>query len=197
MTHAKRYLYVIALGVCTFTLELAGNWYTNSIGLLSDGLHVAADTTPLVLGFIAVLLRARGYGTSRLEQFTTLCNIGLLLLVGAWIGKETLDRLLHPQEVDTAMLFFALGAVIGNGSQYFLMRDMHGAHAHSHTGRGQVLHLGADFLASAGILLGALALYITGSTLADVGAAALVVLAACAGAWQLIAAFIHEHTHHH
>jgi cation diffusion facilitator family transporter len=206
VSYALRYTFVIALVVVTFAVELVGNMVTNSLGLFSDAIHLVVDLVPLVMGQLALKIQKRGGSSTRVEWWTTAVNITMLFLFGVVFSVYFIERLVNPKTVSTDMLLFATLGCIGNFLQLLLARGLQGAHAHHHTGQGQLLHFGVDSLASCGVLIGAIGLWYTGSYLADELATFAVIVASFVGGGILLNNVwrtsesdhaSHAHTHHH
>jgi cobalt-zinc-cadmium efflux system protein len=194
MSYIQRYILVIVIVFLTFAVAITGTTRTNSLGLLSEGLHLLADQVPLFLGLIATRKKAAGKDTSQSENRTSYANVLLLPVVGIWISIEAYFRLQHPEPVTNTMIYYAIGNSIGQGLQVYFGKGLKGAHNHSHTFVGQYVHLVLDWLASVGVILGALYLKWYGDPSADAYASYAVAVASFG-----VAIFIYffEMQHHH
>lgn len=107
----------IALSVTALVMQIAGAWYTSSIALLGDSMHLFTDLLSLVMSLSAVILAARpasgerSFGFYRLEVLASFVNGLLLLVVSLSLVFEGVTRLWSPEPVKTLPLL--LVAFIG------------------------------------------------------------------------------------
>ncbi len=173
-------------------VEAVAGWWTGSLALLSDAVHMLGDVASLILALGAARLAAqpwteqRTFGLVRAEALGAFSN-GLLLVVAAgWIGFEVVDRLRSPAQAipGTAVLVVgAIGLAINLGSVVALMRARGGAGELNL--RGALLHMAADALGSVGAIVAAIAI-MAGHPEADTIVSVLVGALVLWGAWQII-----------
>lgn len=154
----------LALNLIFVIIEaLAGLW-SNSTGLLSDAGHNLSDVLGLLLSMIALRLASRD-GSERVSLFVTLANALLLLVAAGMIAAESVDKILHPAQLNAdAMISVALVAIGVNGlTAWLLMRD----------GRDNIniraafLHAATDALVSVGVVISGVVISLTGMTIID------------------------------
>lgn len=110
-------------------IEIIGGLYTNSIAIISDALHDLGDTIALALAWYLQKLSNRGrdehytYGYKRFSLLGAIF-ISVMLIVGAvFIIRESIERLLHPDEVNaTGMMFLAILGIFVNGLAVLRLR---------------------------------------------------------------------------
>ncbi|KAI3966486.1 hypothetical protein MKW92_051307 [Papaver armeniacum] len=121
-------------------VEFVAGFMSNSLGLISDACHMLFDCAALAIGLYASYisrLPANGqfnYGRGRFEVLSGYVNAVFLVLVGALIVLESLERILDPQEISTSsLLTVSIGGLLVNmvGLVFF-----HEEHHHAHGGGG-------------------------------------------------------------
>ncbi|KAI3985190.1 hypothetical protein MKX01_015124 [Papaver californicum] len=121
-------------------VEFVAGFMSNSLGLISDACHMLFDCAALAIGLYASYisrLPAHGqfnYGRGRFEVLSGYVNAVFLVLVGALIVLESLERILDPQEISTSsLLTVSIGGLLVNmvGLIFF-----HEEHHHAHGGGG-------------------------------------------------------------
>lgn len=171
--HATGKSLALALGLASTLLVVlcAGAWLSNSLALWADAGHLVTDVAALALSLYATrqALRPpdarRTFGYHRAGVIAALANASTLLLVTGWIGYEAYHRLQSPPEVSPVPMLVTAG--IGLVVNLGITRLLHG-HAHGDLNvRAAFWHVVGDAAASAGVLLGALAILGTGWQLID------------------------------
>lgn len=165
----------IALGITAsfLVIEVIGGLLTNSLALLADAAHMLTDVIALALSLFAVWLAAkpatarRSFGYLRAEVLAALVNAGSLIAISIYIFWEAFQRLGDPPDVDSGpMLLVAIAGLGANAvSAWVLMRG--GGHQDNLNTRGAYLHVVGDMLGSAGAILAAVIMLLTGWYLAD------------------------------
>ena len=182
----------IAFGLTLFFLfvEVAGGILTNSLALLSDAAHMMTDVIALGVSLFAVRLARkpadakRTYGYARMEAIGAMINGGLLFLVAGYILWEAVGRFREPPHVaSTGMLVVAgLGLVVNLISMQLLRAGA----GDSLNMKGAYLEVWSDMLGSVGVILGALAIRVTGWTVIDPIIAVLIGLWVLPRTWVLL-----------
>lgn len=157
----------IALNLAFVAIESFYGWQINSLALLADAGHNLSDVAGLVLawgGALAGRVRPDArhtYGWKRGTILAAFANALLLLVVMGALVWEALGRLLAPEPLQgaqgvTMMVVAGVGIVINTATALLFMRGS----AHDLNLRGAFLHMAADALVSAGVVLaGALSLW--------------------------------------
>ena len=162
----------------------------NSMALIADAAHNLGDVLGLLLAWGAAYLgrrpptSRRTYGWGRGTILAALANAAVLLIGVGAIGIEALHRLLTPQPVQTGvvMVVAAVGILVNGGSALLFLRDR----AHDLNMRAQFAHLAGDAAISAGVVLAALAIRLTGYWWLDPVASLIVAGLITAGTWGLL-----------
>ena len=157
----------IVLNIAFVAIEAFYGWQVNSLALLADAGHNLSDVAGLVLawgGALAVKLRPNPrhtYGWKRATILAAFANALLLLMAIGALVLEAGGRLLSPEPLSgaqgaTIMVVAGVGIVINTVTALLFMR---GAQNDLNI-RGAFLHMAADAMVSAGVVIaGALTLW--------------------------------------
>lgn len=161
----KRTHWVIALTLATMTVELTAGYLTGSMALTADGWHMSTHAAALgVAAFAYAFARKNAanrrftFGTGKVASLGGFASAVGLALVALLMALESLDRLVHPIQVDfkPALVVATIGLAVNLVSAWLLMGDHdhhHGNggehhHHHDHNLRAAYLHVLADALTS-------------------------------------------------
>ena len=168
----KKLVITIFLNLLITVIQITGAIFANSLALLSDAFHNFSDTSSLLLSYIANRLTRRKstknqtFGYKRAEIIAAFINSSVLLVVGALLIFESIERIIEPETGINAILvmFMAAFSIVANGvSVLILQKD-----AKSNMNiRSSYLHLFTDMLSSIAVLLGGIAIYYFNLTIID------------------------------
>ncbi|KAI0731248.1 cation efflux protein [Earliella scabrosa] len=139
---SRKIFYFLMLNMCYMLVQMLYGVWTNSLGLISDAIHMAFDCMAIAVGLIASVM-ARWppnerftYGYGRIETLSGFANGIFLILISVFIVFEAIQRLLEPPEMNTNQLL--LVSFVGLCVNLFGMFAMgghhhHGGHSHSHS----------------------------------------------------------------
>lgn len=153
----------IALNILFVAVEAFYGWKVNSLALLADAGHNLSDVAGLVLawgGALAGRLHPddrHSYGWKRASILAAFINAIILLVAMGSLAWEAMDRLSTPQPIEgvTIMVVAGVGIVVNTATALLFMRGSHDLNI-----RGAFLHMAADALVSAGVVVaGGLALW--------------------------------------
>lgn len=173
--HAKprvrtRMLATLGLTTVIMIAEALGGYLSGSLALLADAGHMLTDVLALLVAFTALSLSQkpaddrRTYGYRRLEILAALANGIALVVVSGSIFYEALQRWFTPREVDVGLM--AAVAVIGLVTNLVGLWLLGGARENLNV-RGAFLHILGDTLSSAGVVVAAGLIALTGWTRFD------------------------------
>lgn len=154
----------IALNIAFVAIEAFYGWQVNSLALLADAGHNLSDVVGLILawgGALAGKLRPdvrHTYGWKRATILAAFANALLLLVAMGSLIWEAVGRLNTPEPTHgiTIMAVAGVGILINSATAFLFM---HGSKSDLNI-RGAFLHMAADALVSAGVVVaGALALW--------------------------------------
>ena len=185
----------IGLNIAFVAVEAFYGWKINSLALLADAGHNLSDVIGLVLawgGALAGKLRPDArhtYGWKRASILAAFINALLLLVAMGSLAWEALHRLQSPQPVEgvTIMVVAGIGIVVNTATALLFMR---GSKSDLNI-RGAFLHMAADALVSAGVVVaGGLALWF-GWTWLDPVVSLIIAAIIVVGTWSLFRQSLH------
>lgn len=163
-------------------VQLAYGVWTNSLGLISDAIHMFFDCLALAVGLFASVMSKwppnprYSYGYNRIETVAAYFNGVFLVLISVSIVVEGIERIIDPPEMNTQrLLLVSFVGLVVNLVGIFAFNHGH-AHGHSHGGhdhhhhghghdhghghsanmQGVFLHILADTLGSVGVIVSTL-----------------------------------------
>ena len=185
----------IGLNIAFVAVEAFYGWKVNSLALLADAGHNLSDVIGLVLawgGALAGRLRPDArhtYGFKRASILAAFLNALLLLVAMGSLAWEAVHRLQSPQPVAgvTIMVVAGIGIVVNTATALLFMRGRE----KDLNIRGAFLHMAADALVSAGVVVaGGLALWF-GWTWLDPVVSLIIAAVIVWGTWSLFRQSLH------
>jgi cobalt-zinc-cadmium efflux system protein len=152
-------------------VEVVGGLLSNSLALISDAGHMLTHLLALVISLTAILFASRPpterktFGFYRLEILAALLNGVTLLLITSWIVYQVYQRIIEPMPV--ASLQMLAVALVGLFINLVTVIILSGPNVRSLTTRSAFFHVLGDTVSSLGVVLGAVAIYMTGYSLID------------------------------
>ena len=185
----------IALNIAFVAVEAYFGWRVDSLALLADAGHNLGDVAGLVLawgGALAGRLQPdlrHTYGWKRAGILAAFLNALLLLVAMGALGWEALHRLQAPAPVasPTIMAVAAIGIVVNGATALMFLRGS----AHDINIRGAFLHMAADALVSAAVVLAAALAMWFGWQWLDPLASLLIAAVIVVGTWRLFRQSLH------
>jgi cobalt-zinc-cadmium efflux system protein len=179
----------VGLNLAFVVAEFLFGLRAHSLALTADAGHNLGDVLGLSLAWAGSMLARRGptprrtYGLRRFSILAALANAGLLLIAVGAIAVEAVQRLRHPAPVASTivMVVAAIGIVINVGTALGFMR---GRHADLNI-RSAFLHMMTDALASAGVVVTGLVIWVTGWLWLDPAVSLAIVALIVWGTWDL------------
>ncbi len=159
----------IAAALATIGLKFAAFWLTGSVGLLSDALESLVNLVAAVLTLVMLTIAAKppdeaySYGYGKAEYFASGVEGALILVAALAIGWAAVGRLLAPQPLAEAWLGLALSTA-ASLINLVVARVLLGAARRSGSIalEADAHHLMTDVWTSVGVLLGLVAVALTG-----------------------------------
>src|ERR1700675_3255026 len=180
----------IGLNLAYVIAEATFGALSGSLALLADAGHNLGDVLGLALSWGAAVLSRRQrsgrftYGLRSSSILAALANAIILLVVTGGIAWEALWRLSHPVTVTGGLV--AAVAVVGiavNGATALLFARGRGNDLNI---RSAFLHMAADALVTAGVVVAGLAIVLTGLSWLDPAVSLIVSAVIVYGAWDLV-----------
>jgi cobalt-zinc-cadmium efflux system protein len=179
-----------ALNLLFVAAETGAGVYSHSLSLLADAGHNLSDVLGLVMAWVAMALAKRAptsrrsYGLRKGTILASLTNAVVLLVAVGVVVSEAIHRFADPQPILTGpvMLVAALGVALNTGTALLFMRGRKG----DINIRGAFLHMAADAAVSAGVVLSAFVISITGLEWIDPLVGLVIAAVIIWGTWGLL-----------
>lgn len=167
----KVFYWAIILNVVYTAIEAGAGWITGSVGLLSDAGHNLTDVASLflaLLAFKATKHRATPnytYGYKRATVEASFINAVILYVVVIFIAVESIHRLISPEPVNGGTIAWvaAAGVAVNGITTWMLLRYSH----NDLNVKGAFMHLMADTLVSAGVVISGIIISFTDCYIID------------------------------
>lgn len=178
------------LNIGFVVVEAAYGFVSGSMALLADAGHNLSDVFSLLLAWGAAVAARRApsvrftYGLRSSSILAALANAVLLLVAVGAIVLEAVQRLLHPVPVEsvTVMIVAAIGIAINTATALMFVRGQGG----DLNVRGAFLHMAGDAAVSLAVLLGGLAIWLTGRLWIDPALSLIVAGVIVWSTWSLL-----------
>lgn len=156
----KRFYIGIGLNFLFVLVEAVFGFLNHSLALLSDAGHNLSDVVSLLLSLAAFKLLKKKpseqytYGYRRATILASLTNAVILLLAVGFIIYEAVGRFSHPEPLQgkAVAIVAAVGIIINGLTAWLFMKDQ----KKDLNVKGAYLHMLADALVSAGVVIGGL-----------------------------------------
>ena len=170
--------------------EVIAGILSNSLALISDAAHMFTDTAALAIALVAIRVgrrpadKKRTFGYYRFEILAAAFNAILLFLVALYIVYEAYQRFSNPPAIDSTLMLVV--ASVGLVINLISMRLLSGGKDENLNIKGAYLEVWSDMLGSAGVIVGALLIMLTGWTWVDSAVAVGIGLWIVPRTWQLL-----------
>ncbi|KAG8772762.1 putative zinc transporter msc2, partial [Serendipita sp. 397] len=120
---SRKIFYFLIVNLAYMFVQLLYGVWTNSLGLISDAIHMAFDCMAIAMGLFASVMATWKpnerftYGYSRIETLSGFANGIFLVLISVFIIVEAIQRLIDPPEMNTRQLL--LVSTVGLGVNLF------------------------------------------------------------------------------
>ena len=180
----------VGLNLAFVTVEAGFGLAVGSLALVADAGHNLSDVLGLLLAWGAATLAKRSpsgrrtYGWRKSSVIAALANAVLLLVAVGAIAWEAVRRLQAPEPVEglTVAAVAGVGIVVNGTTALLFMRGQ----ASDLNVRGAFLHMAADALVSAGVVVAGLAVFWTGVAWIDPAVSLAVAAIIAVGTWGLL-----------
>lgn len=190
----KRYAYLsIAAALATILLKGVAWWMTGSVGLLSDALESFVNLAGALMALAMISLamepadETHAHGHGKAEYFSSGFEGFLILIAAVSIGYTAIERLLHPQAIESVGIGLAV-SVIASIINLVTARTLMavGRKHNSITLEADAHHLLTDVWTSVGVIAGVALVWLTGWLWLDPVIALLVAVNIVWTGWQLL-----------
>ncbi|MEV6348514.1 cation diffusion facilitator family transporter [Actinoplanes sp. NPDC051851] len=172
--HRAPLWWAAALLTGSMLLEAVAAALTGSLALLSDAGHMFTDVLAIAMTLAAITAAGRAgsgsgsgrtFGLYRLEVLAALANAALLTLVAVFVLVQAARRFTDPPAVPAGwMLAVAVGGLLANVGAFALL---HSGAKESIGVRGAYVEVLGDLFGSAGVIVAAAIIWLTGWAYAD------------------------------
>jgi cobalt-zinc-cadmium efflux system protein len=180
----------VSLNLALVAAQIGFGLAAGSLALIADAGHNFSDVVGLLIAWGATALgrrpptARRTYGYGRSSILASLINAVILLVGVGAIALAAIQRLLAPAAVDEAMVVWvALAGIAINGATAWMF--LHGRRDDVNI-RGAFLHMAADAGVSAGVVVAALLVGVTGWQWLDPLMGLVIAVVITAGTWDLL-----------
>jgi len=188
-------LWSFALTVTMMLIEIVAGLFTESLALVSDGVHMFTHAFALGISWGAIMLATRpvsiekSFGYHRIEVVAAFTNGITIMASAVWILYEAAARLYAPREIQiAATLYIAVAGLIVNlATGAILMR----ADQTSLNIKSAFLHMLTDALSSVAIIVGLVVIHYTGWEWIDPLIAVFVAAVIVKWSWALLRDSLH------
>lgn len=175
---SRRIFWFLVLNLSYMGIQLVWGVWTNSLGLISDAIHMFFDCAAIFMGLVASVMAswetddAFPFGYKRVETLSGFANGIFLVLISVFILFEAIQRIIEPpvmNNVTQLLIVSTLGLLVNLFGMFAMGHHHHGHHhhhhghdhghdhhGHSHNMLGLYLHVMADTLGSVGVIISTL-----------------------------------------
>lgn len=133
--------YFLLLNLSFMVVQMLYGIWTNSLGLISDSIHMFFDCLALAVGLVAAVMskwpasRSHPFGFAKVEIISGFANGIFLVLISISIMIEAVERLLEPPEMktDQLLLVSTLGLGVNLVGIFAFNHGHHHGHSHGHS----------------------------------------------------------------
>ncbi|KAJ2598456.1 hypothetical protein EV177_007522 [Coemansia sp. RSA 1804] len=129
----------LLLNLSYMLVQMVYGYITNSLGLISDAIHMLFDCLALTVGLVAAVMskwppnETYTFGYGRIETLSGFANGVFLMLISISIFFEAIERLMYPPEMNTKrLLLVSFGGLVVNLFGILAFNGHHHHHHHSH-----------------------------------------------------------------
>ncbi len=170
--HRWRLMLAFVLVAGFFVIELVFGLLSQSLALISDAGHMAADVVALGAALVATRIATRqdrtgkrSYGSYRAEVFASGLTVLIMLGVAAYVLIEAIGRIGTEVEVATGTMLVV--GLIGLAINIISIALLRGGSKESINVKGAYYEVVADAAGSVGVILAGILVMITGSSIWD------------------------------
>lgn len=180
----------IVLNFIFVIIEALVGLFIHSLSLLSDAGHNLADVASLSMSLVALrLMKVKAnekytYGYKKTTILVALLNAAILLISIGAIGYEAIHRLIAPEPLPgkTISIVAAIGIVINTVTALLFFRNKES----DLNIKSAFLHLMADAIVSAGLVIGGIIIFYTHLFWIDAALSIIIAAVILFSTWQLL-----------
>ncbi|EDR05535.1 CDF-like metal transporter [Laccaria bicolor S238N-H82] len=134
---SRKIFYFLMLNLSYMLVQMLYGVWTNSLGLISDAIHMAFDCMAIGVGLFASVMatwepnESFTYGYGRIETLSGFANGIFLILISIFIVFEAIQRLLEPPEMNTSQLLLDHSHSHSSPASHSVSHSEPHSHSHS------------------------------------------------------------------
>ena len=188
-TYGKAFAIGIGLNVVYVIIEIIYGLSIDSSALLADAGHNASDVLSLIFAWFAMAVAQKQpsdkytFGLRRSTILVSILNALILFGAAGVIGWEAWQKLFDPPEIagTTLLIVASVGIVINTVTALLFIKGQ----KDDLNIKGAFLHMAADAAVSAGVVVAAILINITGYNWIDPVTSFIILIVIVYGTWQL------------
>ncbi|MFA5011227.1 MAG: cation diffusion facilitator family transporter [Ignavibacteria bacterium] len=156
------------------TIKSLASYFSGSIGVLSELFHSSTDLIATFATILSIRYAAKPpdknhhYGHEKIESFSALFQVFILVLMCAYLIYESIDRIISPVSIKlNIFVFLAILICIFIDIQRSRALMRIAKETHSQALEADSIHFSSDILSSVVVLIGMIFSYFEWSSLAD------------------------------
>ncbi|MBQ7647213.1 MAG: cation transporter, partial [Clostridia bacterium] len=164
----------IVCNILLFAFKLFAGLITHSIAVTSDAINNLSDASGNILSLVGFKLASKApdekhpYGHARYEYFTGLAVSVMITAIGFSLGKESVEKIIHPADVDFSYLSLIILAVsVAVKFWMYLFNKKTGALINSDALRAAAADSRNDVITTSAVILSAVICRFTGIAVID------------------------------
>lgn len=167
----RRIAYTVALNVLLTVAEIIGGVVSGSVALVADALHNLNDAVALLIALVARRIarrqpdERRTFGYRRAEVVGGLINLVALAVVGFFLAYESVLRFFEPSDIGAWAIIIISGIALTVDVLTVVL--LYAMRKGSVNVRAAFMHNLSDALASVAVLVGGVAILLSGVTWID------------------------------
>lgn len=171
-------------------VEFVAGWWSHSLALMADAVHMLTDAGGLAFALFAVRFSGkladnhRTFGYGRMQVLAAFINGLVVLGLGSVLFTQAVKRFWHPQQVESGIMFWV--AVCGLVVNLAILGVLHRGGGKNVNIRAAMLHVMFDTLSSVAVIVAALGISAFGYNWIDPVATMLVSLMIVRGAKDIL-----------
>lgn len=188
---ASRKLLISTIVTLLFVIvEIAGAVYANSLALLGDAFHNFTDSLALVLAFAALKLErlpatpSKSFGYQRAGILVAFVNAAALVALTLYLLVEAWERFRNPEVVSTRWMIIT--SVVALSMNVLISLWLRREGKEDLAVRSAVIHMLGDAASSVGIIVGAVAINLTGLSAIDPAISVLIAILIFWSSWGVL-----------
>ncbi|MBK1884996.1 cation diffusion facilitator family transporter [Marinobacter sp. DY40_1A1] len=189
-THNRAFAIAVVLNLGFVIIEAVYGVLSGSLALLADAGHNLSDVLGLVMAWVASWLASRKatdrntYGLKKTTILAALFNALFLIAAVGGIAWEAIRRFNEPAEVAglTIIIVASIGVLINGVTMLLFLKGQEG----DLNIRGAFLHMAADTLVSAGVVIAGVVILFTDVRWIDPVVSLVIAVVIFIGTWRLL-----------